>query len=241
MKIAIMQPYFFPYIGYFSLIMQSDAFIIFDTPQFMRKGWIERNRIGKLAGGSVYIKVPLNKADLATKIKDMSIDDASDWRRKILSQLDIYKKKAPYYNDVLALVEDVLSTDTLSIVQLNKISLEKVCHYLGLDKKFTVFSEMNLEIETPKAPDEWALNICKALGIKSYVNAAGGEEFFDANKYSDNDIKLYFVNQPIEEYKQLGNQFEPGLSIIDVMMFNSPEKIIEMLSLGSLNTVKGLI
>lgn len=234
MKLAIMQPYFFPYIGYFSLIMQSDAFIIFDTPQFMRKGWIERNRIGKLTGGSVYIKVPLNKADLNTKIKDMSIDNTSDWRGKILSQLDIYKKRAPFYNNVLNIVEDVLNTETSSIVHLNKIALEKVCHYLGVDKKFTIFSEMNLEIEYPQAPDEWALNICKALGVKSYVNATGGESFFDMNKYSNNDIQLCFINQPIEEYKQFGDEFEPGLSIIDVMMFNSPEKVIEMLSRGSL-------
>lgn len=234
MKLAIMQPYFFPYIGYFSLIMQSDSFIIFDTPQFMRKGWIERNRIGKLTGGSVYIKVPLNKAELTTSIKDMSIDDSTDWRGKILSQLEIYKKRAPFYRDVLLVVKDVLEYRGDSVVQLNKIALEKVCDYLGLNKTFTIFSEMDLAIETPQAPDEWALNICKTLGVSTYVNAAGGESFFDAKKYKDNAIKLCFITQPIEEYTQFGAEFEPGLSIIDVMMFNSPERIIEMLSHGSL-------
>lgn len=234
MKIAIMQPYFFPYIGYFSLIMQSDSFIIFDTPQFMRKGWIERNRIGKLTGGSVYIKVPLNKADLSANIKDMTIDDSSDWRKKIVSQLEIYKKRAPFYNKVVELVTDVLKTDSKSIVTLNKVALEKVCEYLGLEKTFKVFSEMNLDIEEPKAPDEWALNICKALGVNSYINAAGGESFFNVNKYKKNNIDLFFVNQPLEEYKQFNDVFEPGLSIVDVMMFNSPEKIIAMLSKGSL-------
>jgi hypothetical protein len=234
MKLAIMQPYFFPYIGYFSLIMKSDDFIIFDTPQFMRKGWVERNRIGKLTGGSVYVKVPLNKADLNTNIKDMTIDDSTDWRAKIISQLDIYKKRAPFYNDVVSVVKDVLESETSSIVHLNKVALEKVCGYIGLDKKFSIFSEMDLEIESPKAPDEWALNICKALGVKSYVNAAGGESFFDTKKYSNNDIRLCFIDQPVEEYKQFDDEFEPGLSIIDVMMFNSPERIIEMLSRGSL-------
>lgn len=229
-----MQPYFFPYIGYFSLIVQSDEFIIFDTPQFMRKGWIERNRIGKLTGGSVYVKVPLNKAELSARIKDMTIDNTTDWRGKILSQLEIYKKRAPYYNNVLNLVKEVLKTDTPSIVNLNKIALEKVCNYLGLEKKFVIFSEMNLDIEPPQAPDEWALNICKSLGVESYINASGGESFFDTSKYSSNNIQLCFVNQPIEEYKQFGDKFEAGLSIIDVMMFNSPEKIIEMLSRGTL-------
>lgn len=234
MKLAIMQPYFFPYIGYFSLIMQSDDFIIFDTPQFMRKGWIERNRIGKLTGGSVYIKVPLNKAELSTAIKDMSIDHSTDWRGKIISQLEIYKKRAPFYDEVISVVKDVLEYSGDSIVHLNKIALEKVCHYLGLEKNFTIFSEMNLVIDPPQAPDEWALNICKSLGIKSYVNAAGGESFFETKKYEENSIQLCFVTQPIEEYKQFGAEFEPGLSIIDVMMFNSPERIIEMLSHGSL-------
>ncbi|KAB7675548.1 WbqC family protein [Plesiomonas shigelloides] len=234
MKLAIMQPYFFPYIGYFSLIMQSDEFIVFDTPQFMRKGWIERNRIGKLTGGSVYIKVPLNKAELSTKIKDMSIDNTIDWRGKMLAQLEIYKKRAPFYDDVFALVKEVLNTETSSIVHLNKTALEKVCNYLRIDRKFKVFSEMNLEIESPQAPDEWALNICKALDVKCYVNAAGGESFFDKSKYTNNNIELCFINQPIEKYKQFGHEFEPGLSIIDVMMFNSPEEIIQMLSHGSL-------
>jgi len=234
MKLAIMQPYLFPYLGYISLINQSDKFIIFDTPQFMRKGWIERNRIIKENGGSVYIKVPLVKAPLGTVINEMVIDESTLWRDKIIAQLDIYKKKAPYFNQVIALVKNSFSDSSVSISKLNETVLKNVCGYLGVKTEIVVFSEMNMEIEQPLAPDEWALNICNALGANKYLNAAGGQSFFDASKYQKNGIDLFFIEQPLPEYKQLGNEYEPGLSILDVMMFNSPEEIMEMLSQGSL-------
>ncbi|OEE19275.1 glycine transferase [Vibrio cyclitrophicus ZF205] len=234
MKLAIMQPYFFPYLGYFSLVNQSDEIILFDTPQFMRKGWIERNRIGKLTGGSVYIKVPLVKSDLNTPIMGMRIDNNKDWRNKILSQLDIYKKKAPYYRQVRSLVERVIERDFNSIVKLNESALKLVCDYLNITTKISVFSELEMTIETPTASDEWALNICQALGVNHYVNAPGGQSFFDATKYSDKGVSLHFVEQPLDEYEQLGGEFESGLSIIDVMMFNSPDDIKVMLSKGTL-------
>ncbi|MDO8254154.1 WbqC family protein [Shewanella algae] len=237
MKLAIMQPYFFPYLGYFSLISQSDEMILFDTPQFMRKGWIERNRIAKLTGGSVYVKVPLVKSDLNTPIMNMRIDNKSDWRGRILSQLDIYKKKAPYYNQVKDLVKESIEKDFTSIVKLNENALRGVCNYLNIDTKISIFSELDVTIDPPKAADEWALNICLAMGVKHYVNASGGQSFFDKNKYNSKGICLHFVDQPLDKYEQFGDDFEPGLSIIDVMMFNSPEEIKGMLSKGSLISV----
>lgn len=234
MKLAIMQPYFFPYLGYFSLINQADEFIIFDTPQFKRKGWIERNRIIKLNGGSVYIKVPLHKSPLETSIKDMKIDNSLDWRKKILSQLEVYKKASPYYKQVKTLVEKCIDDNCTDIATLNKKILISVCKYIGISTKITAFSEMNLDIDIPQAPDEWALNICKSIGATTYINASGGQDFFEPQKYKDNDIALYFVEQPLPCYGQLGNEFESGLSILDVMMFNSPKDIMAMLSQGTL-------
>lgn len=234
MKLAIMQPYFFPYLGYFSLIKQSDKFIIFDTPQFMRKGWIERNRIIKESGGSVYVKVPLIKAPLSTLINEMKIDNSTQWKSKIYAQLDIYKKKAPYYKQVMTLVQECFEGEFENISKLNEKVIKHVCLYLGMKTEIVVFSEMDIEVDTPSSPDEWALNICKSIGAKQYLNATGGQSFFDTGKYKDNNIDLYFVAQPLCEYKQLGKEFEPGLSILDVMLFNSPEEIMEMLSQGSL-------
>lgn len=234
MKVVIMQPYFFPYLGYFSLIYHSDTFISFDTPQFIRKGWIERNRIAKLTGGAVYIKVPLVKAPLDAVINGMLINKSEKWQEKILSQLEIYKKKSPFYKQVVGLVEEVINRDFDFISELNEYALTKTSEYLGLNTEFKTFSKMDVDIKEPIEADEWALKICLAQGYNEYLNAPGGRSFFDTNKYKKNGVDLFFVEQNLEPYKGLCNEFEPGLSIIDVMMFNSPEDIREMLSKSSL-------
>lgn len=233
MKIGIMQPYFFPYIGYLSLIKNTDKFILFDIVQFIRHGWIERNRILKPDNGWQYIDVPLEKHSHDTKITDIKINNSENWKGKILAQLTHYKKKAPFYYKTIDIVKQSLEIETDSIVKLNANALSCVFSYLQLPFNYEIFSEMNLKIEAANAPDEWALNICKALGnIDEYWNPIGGKEFFDKNKYEENNIKLYFQNVNLKPYKQKQNvnDFEPGLSIIDVMMFNSPEEIKEMLN-----------
>lgn len=230
MKLGIMQPYFFPYIGYISLIKNTDEFILFDTVQFIKHGWIERNRILKPGGSWQYIAVPLEKHSLNTKIMDIKIRNDENWKDKILSQLVHYKKRAPYYDKVIEVVKEALNIETDSITELNKHSLEVVCSYLGFSPKISIFSEMNLPIEEAKAPDEWALNICKALGnVNEYWNPPGGVTFFDRSKYEKANIKLKFQSVNIEPYIQRIGYFEPGLSIIDVMMFNSKEEINKML------------
>lgn len=229
MRLAIMQPYFFPYLGYLALIKHSDFFVVFDTPQFIRHGWIERNRILKPNEGWQYIKVPLEKHRSKTAIKDVKIKNTVDWQRKIYAQLDHYKKKASYYNQAMALLKGIFSLKTDSIVKLDAFALEKIFDYLDIPFKYSIFSEMDLKIEEPQAPDEWALNISKALGADEYINLPGGENFFDRNKYEKEGIKLNFLKLNLQEYNQKREIFEPGLSIIDVLMFNSPETIRDML------------
>ncbi|MEO5949569.1 MAG: WbqC family protein [Candidatus Saccharimonas sp.] len=225
-----MQPYFFPYIGYFSLIKHTDEFIIFDTVQFIRHGWIERNRILKQGGGWIYIKVPLKKFERETLIKNVEIDNLQDWKAKINAQLQMYKKTAPFYQETNELIDEIFKSDYTDIVSLNRVTLEKVCEYLGIKARISVYSDMDLEIDTPNAPDEWALNICKALGdVSEYWNQPGGMTFFDKTKYDKAGIDLRFIRVNLEEYDQKQPIFEPGLSIIDVLMFNSPDKINEMI------------
>ena len=163
MTLGIMQPYFMPYIGYISLIKHTDRFILFDTVQFIRHGWIERNRMLKQNEGWQYIQVPLIKQDgRDTLIKDIKINNKEDWKRKILAQIQHYKKVAPYYRRVVALLEDIFSNDFEDITTLNKVSLECICKYLGFERNLEIFSQMHLNIDAANAPDEWALNICKA-------------------------------------------------------------------------------
>jgi hypothetical protein len=230
MKLAIMQPYFLPYLGYWSLIKHTDNFILFDVVQFIRHGWIERNRILKPNEGWQYIQVPLQSFSRETKIKDIKINNELDWENKIFAQLQHYKKKAPYFNNTVNLLQSILDIKQDDIVSLNKIAIEKICDYLGIEKNITIFSQMNLQIDKVNAPDEWALNICKALeNVDEYWNPPGGKGFFDKSKYDGAHIKLKFHSIITTEYNQRRNVFEPSLSIIDVLMFNSVDEINKML------------
>ncbi|SEG73502.1 WbqC-like protein family protein [Sphingobacterium lactis] len=228
--IGIMQPYFFPYLGYFSLIKHTDIFILLDEVQFIRHGWIERNRILKEKEGWVYIKAPLKKEGRSTLIKDCVLDNTIPWREKILSQCRFYKKIAPNYKEVMDLMNGIFSQDFNCITSLNKHVLTEICRYIGIECEFHVFSEMNLNIQQPAAADEWALNICQVMGSNiTYVNPIGGMAFMDRKKYAEQGVDLYFHQVHLESYKQGYRDFEPGLSILDVLMFNSTDSIHSML------------
>lgn len=229
MKLAIMQPYFFPYIGYFALIKQADQFILFDTPQYIRHGWIERNRILKQNGEPLYIKVPLKKHNRDIAINNLLINNSENWKEKIFAQLIPYKKKAPNYWKVISLLKEIFEDDTDSIVELNYKSLKKTCNYLGISTPISIWSDMNVKIDGVKAPDEWALNICSALNADTYFNPIGGSSFFDRAKYEKAGIELKFLEMIPVTYKQLSNDFTPFLSIIDVMMFCEIEKTNDLL------------
>lgn len=231
MKIGIMQPYFFPYLGYIGLIKHTDEFMLFDPVQFIRHGWIERNRILKPGDGWQYISVPLVKHQQETKIQDVKVDNSQNWQDKLFAQLEHYKKKSPFYKQTIDVIQKGLAEKTDSITKLNYNTLKATCEYLDIKFNCSIFSERNLTLDPVGAPDEWALNICKALHYDEYINPPGGQEFFDAAKYQQAGIKLIFEKPKLEFYSQRRgpDKFEPGLSIIDVMMFNSPEQINQML------------
>jgi hypothetical protein len=227
--LGIMQPYFMPYLGYFSLINVCDEFILFDTPQFMRHSWIERNRILKLDGEPSYIKAAIHKPKQKDSIQSVAINNAVNWKAKIYGQLTHYKNKAPFYRDVIKLLDEIFEQNYTSITKLNYYGLIKICEYLKIQTPIKIWSEMGIEIEPVSAPDEWALNICKAYNAHTYINAIGGEEFFDKGKYRSNDIKLKFLEQTPIPYKQFDNNFVPFLSIVDVLMFCSLEDVRKMM------------
>lgn len=231
MKAAIMQPYFFPYIGYFSLIHQVDRFILLDEVQFIRHGWIERNRIINPQGAFTYIQVPLTKSDgRNTIIRKLSIRNNEAWKKKIIGQLEIYKKRAPHYYTVMGLMKDILQFESDSMVDFNRHCLQQVCAYLEIKTEIQVFSELYLNLEEPRTPGEWALNICKCIPeIKEYWNPIGGKEIFDPFQYAKDNLKLVFFSMNTIEYHQSGLLFQPNLSIVDAMMFCSKDQLIDQL------------
>ncbi|MEI6749280.1 MAG: WbqC family protein [Bacteroidota bacterium] len=174
MKLAIMQPYFFPYLGYFSSILNSDQFILLDDVQFIRHGWIERNRILKPNEGWQYLSVPLEKHAREILIKDIRIRKIEDWKGKIFRQLEHYRNLAPYYSEVLAFLNNVFNKEFDSIVKLNAQLLFESCNYLGIEFNYQIFSEMELEILPINGPGDWALNISIAMNASEYINPIGG-------------------------------------------------------------------
>ena len=220
MKLAIMQPYFFPYIGYWQLIHAADRFVLFDDAQYMRHGWINRNRILKPGGGWQYILVPLKKHPLTESIKNVKAHSDKQWKELIIGQLAHYKKRARYFDVTNELVKEILyGNDKQSIAAINFSIIKNVCAYLGMNKEIIQSSEQNLDYANVGDSGEWALRIAEQMGAAEYINPAAGEELFDREKFATSNIDLSFLKSEEVIYSQHGI-FESFLSIIDVLMFN---------------------
>ncbi|MFA0037471.1 WbqC family protein [Vibrio sp. 10N.261.52.A1] len=230
MKTAIMQPYFFPYIGYFQLIVESDIFVLFDDVKYIHRGWINRNRVLKPNEGWQYIGVPLEKHSSYSLIKDIKIHPTSDWRTKVISQLEHYKKKAPYYKETKRLVEEILkSYKGNSIVDLNKHIIISILDYLGIKKEVLVSSQCSFDYSDVSGAGDWALSITQQLNGHQYINPIAGKDLFDALKYESSGVKLKFLSTDSISYNQK-REFEPSLSIVDVLMFNNKEQVLDLLT-----------
>jgi hypothetical protein len=225
MILGIMQPYFFPYLGYFDLINYSERWIVFDTAQYIRHGWVNRNRILHPNKGWQYIIVPLKKHNREVLIKDVEINDDSKWLYRIMGQIQHYKKKATFFGDIYRLLECCLRAKEVSLSRLNVTILETICQYLEIRFEYEYFSEMNLTLGPVESPGDWALRISEAIGANEYVNPPGGETIFDVSKFKELGIRLTIRNLPPIQYQCPGYDFIPNLSILDVLMWNSPDKV----------------
>ncbi len=232
MKIGIMQPYFFPYIGYFQLIDAVDKWIVFDVVQYIERGWMNRNRIlsPNIEKEWTYIVVPAKNHDRDELISEVRIDDASAWQDTIRGQLSYYKKiRAPYYEQTVALFDEITTTRFDTISDLNVQTLKRTCEYLGIVLNCEICSNMSMDFSNVKGPGDWAFEISTQMGADTYINPIGGVALFDNERFRDAGIQLKFLKPGNIEYRQSRRAFVPWLSIIDVMMFNSPGTIHGML------------
>lgn len=225
--IAIMQPYIFPYIGYFQMIHAVDKFVFYDDVNFIKKGWINRNKI--LVNGKEFMfTVPLQKVSQNNLILESYIkkENYIEWKDKFLSTLKLNYKKAPYFKDVFLLVETVLNSEAANISQLAIDSVVTVSNYLGLQTEFITASEAYQNKGLVR--QERLISICKHENAKHYINALGGKELYDKQDFLKAGVQLNFIKSLPITYKQFNNEFVPWLSIIDVLMFNSKDKILKM-------------
>jgi len=225
MKIGIMQPYFFPYPGYFSLIAQCDTWVVFDVPQYIRHGWVNRNRILHPKEGWQYIVVPLEKHSRNTAIRDIRISRTVNWPEKILRQIEHYKKRAPFYEGTAAFLEDCLKSEADSLVALNIELLHITCTRIGIDFAPQVASQLPIDTSLIKGPGDWALVISELLGASEYINPPGGAHLFNADAFEKAGIKLTIQDYESMHYSCPGYENVPDLSIVDALMWNPADTI----------------
>ena len=233
MTLAIMQPYLFPYIGYWQLIANTDEFIFFDVVQYNKRSWMNRNRIihPDKPDDFQYISVPIKKHEKGTLIKDVRINNNENWKEKIFGQLTVYKKlNAPYYDDVKKLIEKIFTGNHESFLNLSVVSMIQICEYLDIDFKYQIASDINFNRSIIENSGDWALSISKELKATNYINPYGGYKIFDEEKYIQNSININFLKSKLTPYTQsFRKNFMSGLSIIDILMFNDNNKIKDML------------
>jgi hypothetical protein len=227
MTLAIMQPYFFPYVGYFQLVNSVDEFVIYDNIQFTKKGWINRNRI-LFNSKDEYVTVPIKKDSDFLNINQRFL--AETWtidKKKIINKIVESYRKAPYFQPTLDLFEKCLLSDKLNLFDFLLNSLTETTNYLGISTKFTFSSSLNIDHSLKS--EEKVLAICKYLNATTYINPIGGLDLYSKTKFEQNLIELKFLRSNSIHYSQFANEFMPWLSIIDVMMFNSKEEIMDFL------------
>ncbi|MCJ8176695.1 WbqC family protein [Pseudomonas viridiflava] len=225
--LGIMQPYFFPYIGYFQLIAAVERGLVFDIVKYKRKSWMNRNRVLDGYGGWQYIKVPVSARD-GTLIKDATITDCSAAHTRIRNQLEHYRCKAPYFRQVMQLIDLTFdSPDITHISDLNTRSLKVVCDYLGLPFNWKTCSEMKFDLPVIEHAGQWALEISTLMEARQYINATGGRDIFVSGEWQERGIELRFLEPSSLSYNVVAPfDFIENLSILDVLMWNDPETVL---------------
>lgn len=231
MQVAVMQPYFFPYLGYFSLIHSVEHFMFFDDVQYIKKSWMSRNRLLNIEKEEPYfIRPTLIKPDYKALFTTVKLDNTDNWKVKIIEQLNGYKYKAPFFNQIKLLIEEILETDYEYLTSFNINSTIAISQALGFNTKFDKYTDHNFWFEEKPNEGDWGRVIAKEIGATHYINSPGGESFILPEKFTELDMKLGFIQPQLRQYDQLTKVFLPGLSIIDVLLFNGIEKTAEMIS-----------
>lgn len=229
MKIAVMQPYIFPYIGYFQLINCVDHFVLYDDVNYIKQGWVNRNRI--LANGKENLfTIPLKKASSFTLINETELHQTlyDKWKIKFLRTLAQNYSKAPYFIRIYPIIEDVLKEEkSVSVLATN--SILAVMDYLGLKTKIYISSQDFSESKGMDRADR-LIDMSKKLNADTYINMVGGKELYSPEYFQKENVDLLFLKPRIKEYEQMGKTFIPALSIIDVLMFNGRETILSLLN-----------
>lgn len=223
MRLGLMQPYFLPYIGYFQLINAVDKYIIYDDVQFIKGGWINRNYI-LLNKNKYMFNLVLEGASANKLINEIAVNGN---QTKLIKIIDSAYKKAPYYNSLSPVLDRIFNYTDLNLARFVGNGINEICLYLNIATVIVYSSEIDKNNEL-KGQDK-VIEICKLMQADEYYNAIGGQELYDRESFSSQNIELKFIKCKPIFYKQFNGEFIPWLSMLDILMFNPKEEIKNML------------
>jgi WbqC-like protein len=226
MKLAVMQPYFFPYIGYWQLVHAVNRFVIYDDVNYIKGGWINRNRI-LINGEPTYITVPLHQPSPFKRICDTTLQPSSSWRDRQVKMVETTYRKAPRFAVVFPVIERLIRHETESLPDYLRHQLRTLSAFMGINTEFIpssrCYGNSNLLGQAR------ILDICNLEGATVYINPLGGQELYDPGAFSDFGIDLRFIVMRPFRYQQRSKAFVPYLSIIDALMAIGPIEIRQQL------------
>lgn len=226
MRVAIMQPYLLPYLGYFQLIGAADQFVIYDNIKYTKQGWINRNRIS-LDGREVVFTLPLQRAPDATEISGRHIAESFD-PIKMLNKFHGAYAQTPFFDATFPLLENIFEFQSSNLFEFISHSIIATLEHLKMPINIVAASAISAN-HGLKGQDR-VISICKALRATQYINPIGGLELYSRDEFKQNGIELKFLRSVPLEYRQKNNPFLPNLSIADVLMFNPRDTVVNSIA-----------
>ena len=246
MKLGMNQPYFFPYLGFYQLIHAVDRFIIYDNFNYIKGGWINRNRFLVVSGNPTYFNAVTEDSSPYKRIRDIRLSPKTNWRRKLLNTFFLNYRKCPFFAETYTLLETIIQLETDSLSELATKSISAVCRHLQIRSEIVenpryeelenALDDENLtqafpliKLSVPERKVFRVIAVCHMMKASEYVNPMGGQAFYDKGAFKANGIDLHFLRSRDEPYQQATKEYHPGLSIIDVLMNCGREGTIKRL------------
>lgn len=228
MKVAIMQPYFFPYLGYWQMLNAVDKFVLLDDVKFITRGYINRNSI-LINGEAILFSIPIKKISQNKLIMDTKLNFDIKSKEKFLKTIAMAYKKAPQFEPFYPILEDIIYNNTDDVTTYIKYSFERILGYIKGNVNIQIIVSSELQKNDTLNGQNRIIEINKRLNSTQYINAIGGQGLYNKDEFKKNGISLNFIKMNEVKYKQFNNDFVPNLSFIDVLMFNDKTKVKELL------------
>ena len=231
MRVAISQPTYLPWMGYFGLMDAVDLFVFYDDTQFVKQSWQQRNRI-KTSKGELWLTVPVVR-QFGQEIKDVKIDNSTNWSKKHIRSIMYNYEKSPYYEEFYPIMEDLYNQKWQTLLELNLSIIKTLMDFTGINTETMLSSELN----TTGTKTDRLVEMLDKIGATEYVSGPAARSYLDKEKLEENGFSLYWYEFEHPVYPQLYGEFIPYLSAID-LIFNTGEGAAEIIRRGGKNAIK---